>query len=111
MSYQWEPIEDLPSDWADLHQQDLVLAHDQWRQEKEILREPRRLEELQERLATRWAIETGVIERLYVVERGITETLIELGLEALETFHRRWRWGGPGSRSSPGVGSLSISGS
>ena len=35
-----------------------------------------------ERLGRRWAIETGIIEGLYTLDRGVTETLIERGLVA-----------------------------
>ena len=34
-----------------------------------------------ERLGRSWAIETGIIEGLYTLDRGVTETLIERGLE------------------------------
>ena len=33
-------------------------------------------------LHTRWSIETGLIEGLYYFDRGITETLVELGVKA-----------------------------
>ena len=36
---------------------------------------------------TVWAIETGIIERLYEVDRGVTIALAEVGLEAMERFH------------------------
>lgn len=35
-----------------------------------------------ERLSREWAIETGVIENLYDIDRGVTQTLIEHGLQA-----------------------------
>lgn len=85
--HEWEPIADLPEGWEDLRRDDLHLVHQQWIEEKSILKDPRKVEKLQERLATEWAIETGIIERLYTVERGVTETLIELGLEAVSQFH------------------------
>ncbi len=43
----------------------------------------------QEQLATLWAIETGVIERLYTVDRGVTVQILEAGLVALGSFHAR----------------------
>ena len=45
----------------------------------------------QEQLATRWAIETGIIERLYTVDRGVTVQILEAGLEALGSFQARGR--------------------
>ena len=88
MSYEWQPIENLPENWADLHRNELDLAEQQWSKEKSILQDPQKLRELEERLATLWAIETGVIERLYTVDRGVTLTLIELGLGAIEKLHQ-----------------------
>src|SRR3990170_4439098 len=85
--HQWEPIADLPDGWQELRRDDLHLVHQQWMEEKSILRDPKKIEQLEERLSTEWAIETGIIERLYTVERGVTETLIELGLEAVRQFH------------------------
>jgi Fic family protein len=35
-----------------------------------------------ERLRRQWAIETGIIERLYSLDAGVTETLIERGIDA-----------------------------
>ncbi|MCC5877496.1 MAG: Fic family protein [Candidatus Sumerlaeia bacterium] len=40
------------------------------------------LREFNARLARRWSIETGVIEGVYRIERGITELLIDRGIEA-----------------------------
>ncbi len=37
----------------------------------------------------RWAIETGIIERLYKVDRGVTVQIAEAGMEALGQFHAR----------------------
>lgn len=57
-----------------------------WTQEREHLADAGRVHRFQEQLATRWAIETGAIERLYTIDRGTTETLVELGLDAIEQF-------------------------
>ncbi|MDR1110411.1 MAG: Fic family protein [Deltaproteobacteria bacterium] len=40
-----------------------------------------------ERLEREWAIETGQIEGLYSLDRGLTETLIEHGLDAIDLPH------------------------
>lgn len=53
MAYEWEPLTDLPANWADLLRKELELAHAQWLKEKAILHDPGKLKELQERLATR----------------------------------------------------------
>lgn len=43
---------------------------------------PARLTEFSNRLNREWAIETGVIENLYDIDRGVTQTLIEQGFKA-----------------------------
>ena len=86
---EWEPIANLPEAWPDLRRDDLQVVHQQWKAEKAILKDPEKIQKLEEALGTAWAIETGIIERLYVLDRGITETLIELGLEHLHQFHQR----------------------
>ena len=40
------------------------------------------LSEFTEKLSREWAIETGIIENLYEIERGVTQTLIEHGFQA-----------------------------
>jgi Fic family protein len=90
-AHRWDPISDLPSDWHDLRRTDLDVVQGQWREEKAIIKDPAKIEKLEDRLGTEWAIETGIIERLYTIDRGITETLIELGLEGLYQFHERGR--------------------
>lgn len=65
---------------------DLDRSLASWTEEKKSLRDEEKVRRLNERLAMEWAIETGIIERLYTVDRGITLNLIELGLEALTQF-------------------------
>ena len=43
--------------------------------------------EVANRLKRRWAIETGILEGLYDIDRGLTETLIERGLDSSLLFH------------------------
>lgn len=88
LGHKWEPIADLPEDWAELQREDLVLIRREWQQEKSILKDPVKIQQFHDRLSREWAIETGIIERLYVLDRGITETLIELGLDNLDQLHR-----------------------
>jgi Fic family protein len=84
--YQWRPIADLPDDWEGLARPDLDQMLRLWNEERQHLADPGRAVELEERLANLWAIETGVIERLYTIDRGTTESLVELGLGAIEQF-------------------------
>ena len=89
VSYKWEPIEDLPANWHDLCRPDLHAVHRQWVAERDLIKDPAKLEAFQEKLALRWAIETGVIERLYTVDRGVTVQILEAGLHALGQFHAK----------------------
>ncbi len=89
--HKWEPIEDLPANWRDLCRPDLHAVHRQWAEERNLIKDPAKFEVFQEKLAMRWAIETGVIERLYTVDRGVTVQILEAGLQALGQFHARGR--------------------
>ncbi len=79
MSYSF--IEDLPNN---LHRStseldSLVAA---WRERRAELEGMVELTELHDRLRHRWAVETGMIEGLYTIDRGTTELLIDHGLNA-----------------------------
>jgi Fic family protein len=86
ISHSWDPITDLPPDWQTFARPDLDETLKLWKAEQQSIRDPAKVERLQERLATRWAIETGVLEKLYTIDRGTTETLVDLGLEAIQQF-------------------------
>ena len=53
-----------------------------WREQEQRLRSTEALKIYNERLKRQWAIETGIIEGLYSIDRGTTQLLIELGFEA-----------------------------
>ena len=87
IAHKWEPIKDLPVNWRDLCRPDLHAVHRQWVAERKLIKDEQKLLQLQERLYTLWAVETGIIERLYSVDRGVTIQILESGLEALPQFH------------------------
>lgn len=89
ISHKWERIKDLPANWHDLCRSDLHAIHRQWIEERNLIKDPTKLETFQEQLALRWAIETGIIERLYTVDRGVTVQILEAGLIALGSFHTK----------------------
>ena len=91
VSHAWDPITDLPEDWRELCRDDLAAVHQEWREQRQLLKDPEKLQKFQERLMTHWAIETGIIERLYTVDRGVTVGLADAGLDALEQFHAEGR--------------------
>ena len=53
-----------------------------WTDQRERLKGSAQLSDFTEKLSREWAIETGVIENLYEIERGVTQTLIERGFQA-----------------------------
>ena len=80
VGHRWRPIEDLPADWQDLADAGLRRLADDWCEKREGLGAEGAIVEFNERLKREWAIETGLIERVYTLTRGITEVLIEHGL-------------------------------
>jgi Fic family protein len=82
MDYIWRPIEDLPDDWPELAAPELPALSDAWRKYSKKLSDSDSLKHFNERLIREWAIETGIIENLYSIDRGVTQTLIEKGIEA-----------------------------
>lgn len=53
-----------------------------WSDQRTRLKGTSQLSDFTEKLSREWAIETGVIENLYEIERGVTQTLIERGFQA-----------------------------
>lgn len=82
ISYKWHPIEDLPPDHLKLASRELASLAEVWREQRQLLEASGALKVFTERLERQWAIETGVIERVYTLDRGITELLIEHGIDA-----------------------------
>ena len=80
VGHSWRPIEDLPDDWQRLADSDLHQLADRWNEHRDELGAEGAVADFGERLKREWAIETGLIERVYTLTRGITEILIERGL-------------------------------
>ena len=75
------PIEDVESP-AELASADLGALACVWREQRNRLGNQEAYRQFEERLKREWAIETGLIERLYTLDRGITQLLIERGINA-----------------------------
>jgi len=80
--YKWQPIADLPDDPKTLTDGELVALHRVWASQKRELIESGALDEFEKRLRREWAIETGIIENVYTLDRGVTRALIEKGIDA-----------------------------
>jgi len=84
MVMSWQPIEDLSLDWQDLASSELPPLVTVWNEQADRLRQSGEFQTFNEKLRREIAIETGIIERLYTIDRGITRLLIEQGInEAL----------------------------
>ena len=81
-AHRWSPITDLPTAHGELSRSDLKHLRDVWLEQKAELEAHEAVQDFNTRLLRRWAIETGLIERLYTLDRGITELLVERGLDA-----------------------------
>lgn len=82
----YQPIEPLSAEIVE--SKELRALETIWKAQRHSLEEKGLIDDFTERLKREWAIETGIIERLYTWDRGVTETLIEQGIEAeLLTHH------------------------
>ena len=80
IAYAWSPIEPLSEDERQMYLglQPLIEV---WRDAQDPLERPGNssLSAFKERLVRRWSIETGILERIYFVDRGLTKVLVEEG--------------------------------
>jgi Fic family protein len=77
---QWKPIETLPFNWRKLASEELPPLVTVWNEQAQRLRSSGEFKTFMERLRREIAIETGIIERLYTIDRGVTRLLIEQGI-------------------------------
>lgn len=82
IGYEWSPITDLPEGWEQLQNPELYSLASVWKEQHAQLTESRSVKEFNERLLREWSIETGILERLYTIDRGVTQLLIEQGIDA-----------------------------
>ena len=77
----WKAITGLDDNWQELASRELGPLTAVWSEQRESLLDTESLKEFNERLAREWAIETGILEGLYTLDRGITRLLIERGID------------------------------
>lgn len=75
-------ITDLESDGQALSASETPGIRAIWNDQRTRLKGTAQLSDFTEKFSREWAIETGVIENLYEIERGVTQTLIERGFQA-----------------------------
>lgn len=83
----YERIVPLPQN-DDFESAELAALADVWRERRAALETDGAYQEFIKKLQREWAIETGIIERLYTWDRGVTEILIEQGIESSIISHR-----------------------
>jgi len=84
--FKWREISDLPDDLEMLRDRELESLSVVWTDQKKTI-DDKRIEDFNAELAREWAIETGIIEGVYTLDRGITQTLIERGIDSAYIPH------------------------
>ena len=84
--YTWKAIEDLPSDWKGMESETLKNLSLLWEEQKNKA-DAEALAHYSAKLQRQWAVETGLLEKLYDLEKGIADTMIELGIDAIDIPH------------------------
>jgi Fic family protein len=82
MAHKWTQITDLPSDWQPLASAQLRSFAMIWKEQHERLQKLDSMRAFNDRLSREWSIETGVIENIYHIDKGVTVVLVEKGIEA-----------------------------
>ena len=82
IAYQWKPIEDINQSWENLRRTEINSLSEIWLEQRDQLTQTQAVNEFNERLSREWSIETGILERLYTIDHGITQLLIEQGIDA-----------------------------
>ena len=85
VTYIWNPdggITDFEVEAAALSASEIPGIKAVWDDQRARLRGTSQLSDFTQKLSREWAIETGIIENLYQLERGVTQTLIERGFQA-----------------------------
>lgn len=86
MTYQ--RIKNFPSDTNKLASMELFGLAKVWQDRRADLENTGVFQEFLRKMQKEWAIETGIIERLYSWDRGVTEILIEQGVDVSLMVHR-----------------------
>lgn len=85
---QYNRISNFPDHAETLGSPELKALQKIWLERKGELEKTGTFQDFIIRLQREWAIETGIIERLYTWDRGVTEVLIEQGIDASLIAHQ-----------------------
>ena len=75
------------NDISKLYSSELDALSKLWKEKKKELENSGEYKQFIKKMQREWAIETGIIERLYSWDRGVTETLIEHGIDSSLISH------------------------
>ncbi|MBD3173625.1 MAG: hypothetical protein GF320_00480 [Armatimonadia bacterium] len=78
--HEWQPITDLPENWGDLRVGGVVALAAIWARRHEWLRERGADLHALDEVCMEWAVETGQIEGVYSLGRGITQSFLARGI-------------------------------
>lgn len=81
-SHKWQHIRDYETDPCELEQKELRGLFEVWEDQYNHLEKLDAMSIFREKLHREWAIETGLIERIYTLDRGTTELMIERGIQS-----------------------------
>ncbi len=84
----YERIVNLSEKDRSLANLELAALAKVWHELKTELERSGQYQEFLKKLQREWSIETGIIERLYTWDRGVTEVLIEQGIDASLIAHK-----------------------
>lgn len=82
VAYTWRRITEYEVNPASLRKPELVSLAEIWSEQKQALSASEGLHSFNQKLRREWAIETGLLERIYTFDRGVTQMLIERGIDA-----------------------------
>lgn len=83
----WSPIVDLSIELHERRDPELDTLIQTWRERRKELADSTVLADFVRRLVRRWSIETGILERLYTLNEGVTQTFVEQGFDAAYLSH------------------------
>lgn len=81
-AHEWKRIIDLDATEKKLQSKELRSLTEVWNDQRKEIENSKAWPEFKERLVREWSVETGLIERVYTLDRGVTELLIEQGIRA-----------------------------
>ena len=84
VSHKWQPITPIEPDNQGYDFREIDSLQRQWLNIKRQVESstPDAYKAFTERLTRRWSIETGIIEGIYELDKGVTETLVQQGIAA-----------------------------